>query len=707
MKEKFANLKLAQKIAIRLCSILVVIFFIFIVTTVILLRSAIKESTSQEITATAKLNGVQIQQIFDECCKVNATIADYMETVYATLSETEQTEPSGIMSQVQPELELSRIAAQAEEFMIVNADNTATSDNGVYGVGVMFEPYGFSIQETDIPQYSFYMDGRNGKAVMSDLLGDYATYSKEDYYKNAVEKRTTVYTEPFLFEGDWTVTISTPIIYNNKVMGVVISDVALKEFDKINSSSDQYPSMYANIQSDLGTLLYDSRDNVESGQNTSEFYKKESDYQKFLTESAKGTAFSITTLSLDGSTLERYYYPISAGDATWWSLTGVLEKEVLKTSTTATYILIVIAIASVIIIAIMITSILKKMLKPIGEVVTAAESLSKGNLNVALEAKSRDEIGVLSEAFDKTIRFLKTLINDISRVLNEISNNNLDVETNTEYVGDFVAIQNSVTNIVSNLNNVMIEILQSAEQVANGAEGLSDASQSLAEGSTDQASAVEELFALINETTEQVTNTEKSVRQASVQVEEVGSEVTHSNNEMKGMVQAMSEITETSKQIEMITQSIESIASQTNLLSLNAAIEAARAGDAGKGFAVVAYEIRELAGQSAEAARNTRGLIENSLNAVEKGTTMAAKMEKSLNILVDKIKLVVDSMSSIITITSLQTEAMKQVNQGIEQISGVVEGNSAVAEESAATSEELSAQAQSFNEITSKFTLKK
>lgn len=705
IKNKLKDMKLSQKISIIICAILVVIFTIFIAITVTFMSREIKKSTNDEITATARSNGMQIQQIFDESLRVNESIANYMQKAYDKASDRKLMELSGLNSEVIPTLELTKAASQAEEFMIESAKGTAATDNGVYAVGVMFEPYGFS---SSTKEYSFYMDARkgDGTAFISDALGDYATYSKEFYYKDAVESKQIVFSEPFIYDGVWTISVSTPIIYNNEVKGVVVSDIEVPSFSKVNATSESYPSMYAAILSDMGTVAFDSRDGVEIGGNTKDFFQKTENYEKYLSESAKGEAFTLISLSTDGETLQRFYYPISAGNATWWSLTAVVEKEVVQASTTAAIILIIIAIVAVLVIVVIIVFTLRSMLKPINSVVEAAESLSHGNLNISIQSDSGDEIGILAAAFGRTIEFLKTLINDISRILNEISNNNLDVNTNAEYVGDFVTIQDSINNIVENLNNVMLEITQSAEQVAGGAEQLSGASQSLAEGATDQASAVEELFALINETTEQVGGAGKAIKSASIDVEEVGSEVMNSNQEMKGMISAMNEISDSSKQIELITKSIEDIASQTNLLSLNAAIEAARAGEAGKGFAVVADEIRELASQSAEAARNTRSLVANSINAVENGTMVADSMEKSLNVLVDKISSVVDTMGGIATVASQQTESMEQVNQGVEQISAVVQNNSAVAQESAATSEELSAQAQSFNEIASSFKLK-
>lgn len=707
LKQKFNNMKLASKISLTICSILALIFAIFIIITVILLRNALLESTYAEISAISKANAVQIQDILDGGTDVNESIAVYIESIYEEMDQNKDLlQASGEYSVMFSSVELSKAGTLTEEFLVATSRHSAASDNGLYGIGIMFEPEAFPGNGKEMPDYSFYADSRSGDVTYEDLLGDYAVYSQEDYYYRTVQEQEVTFTDPFLYDGQWTVTIGTPVIYQGKVMAVVISDIGLDCFDKVDATSDTYPSMYANIQTNTGVMAYDSRDGVEFGTLVRDLFQKESNYQIYLSETQKGQPFFINALSQDGSTLYRNYYPMQAGGATWWAMTAVLEADILSATQTTTIVLIVIALISIILISGVTVIVLRRTLKPINGVVEVAQSISRGNLNVELKAESEDEIGILTNTFAATVTFLKTLISDISHVLNEISRNNLNVDTQAAYTGDFVTMENAVKDIVMNLNRVLAEIASNSEQVSGGAQQLADASQSLAEGATDQASSVEELFALIGETTEHVNYSIDSIKNASAQVERVGTEVSASNQEMKSMMGAMEEITETSRQIENIINSIESIASQTNLLSLNAAIEAARAGDAGRGFAVVAAEIRQLSNESAEAVNNTRELIGNSIQAVQNGTRVAGRMEELLSALVTRIDEVVRTMDVLAEKTAVQVDSMTQVNQGIEQINRVVQSNMAVSEESAATSEELSAQAQAANDIVARFILK-
>ena len=234
---------------------------------------------------------------------------------------------------------------------------------------------------------------------------------------------------------------------------------------------------------------------------------------------------------------------------------------------------------------------------------------------------------------------------------------------------------------------------------------MAESAQTLAEGATDQAGAVEELLAAIADVTDHVEENNRITDEAHARVEMVVSEAKVGQAKMRDLDIAMQRIEETSNHIGNIIENIEDIASQTNLLSLNAAIEAARAGEAGKGFAVVAEQIRKLAEQSAESAVDTRKLIEASIMEINSGGAMTRDTTEYLNKVIYGLDDILTAMSDIRDASDKQSEAMKEIEQNIEQISQVVESNSASAQESSATSEELSAQAENLNSIVGRFQL--
>lgn len=348
------------------------------------------------------------------------------------------------------------------------------------------------------------------------------------------------------------------------------------------------------------------------------------------------------------------------------------------------------------------------IVQPIIKLVKRIELLAEGDLHTEVPVVNKNnEIGVLSQAFSNTINSLNNYIQEITAVLGNLSEGDCTVETNGDYKGDFIAIKVALNSIISNLNIWFADINQSADQVANGADQVSSGAQALSQGATQQASSIEELSASIAEIADQVNKNATNSAAANKISVEASAEVARGNEQMQQMIGAMAEISQSSKQIGKIIKTIEDIAFQTNILALNAAVEAARAGTAGKGFAVVADEVRNLAGKSAEAAKNTTVLIEGSIKAVENGTKIADKTGESLSVIIDSVKKTSDLIAEISKASNDQANSINQVTQGVDQISAVVQTNSATSEESAATSEELSGQAQVLKDTLSSLKLKK
>jgi len=242
--------------------------------------------------------------------------------------------------------------------------------------------------------------------------------------------------------------------------------------------------------------------------------------------------------------------------------------------------------------------------------------------------------------------------------------------------------------------------------VSAGSVNLAEGAQALAEGATDQAASIEEMQATMSELTSGLERCAVDMNSTYDKAKDCAVSAEKSQSEMKSMVATMERINETSRKIESIIGEIEDIASQTNLLSLNAAIEAARAGDAGRGFAVVADQIRNLAEQSAQSAINTRELIEGSVNEINEGSIVALKTAEVLESVVVSVKDIADLSKELSEDIKLQVESIEQADEGINRISEIVQSNSATAEESSATSEELSAQAISMDELVAKFQLR-
>ncbi|MGI5985120.1 MAG: HAMP domain-containing protein [Clostridiales bacterium] len=342
---------------------------------------------------------------------------------------------------------------------------------------------------------------------------------------------------------------------------------------------------------------------------------------------------------------------------------------------------------------------------PLKKIVSACIDLRNGQQIQPLHINSRDEFGEVAKSFEEMSENIAFIINDMCMMLSQGADKNLSAHSEDEsrYVGKYKELVDSTYTIFSDMSKDMKLTNDIAEQVSSGSDQISAVSQTLSQGTTEQASAVEELSVTVSNIAELSRINAEQASKASTMSIEAAHGVDESNNYMTQMLEAMNEITATSKEIGKIVKAIDDIAFQTNILSLNAAVEAARAGASGKGFAVVADEVRNLAQRSAEAAKNTTALVESTVLAIDNGRNIADATAKSLQLVEQKAAFVSDAIVKIAEASENQASATEQVLQGIDQVSTVVQTNSATAEESAAAAEELAAQARVLSEMTSQY----
>ena len=354
----------------------------------------------------------------------------------------------------------------------------------------------------------------------------------------------------------------------------------------------------------------------------------------------------------------------------------------------------------------LVTYVLRYVIKPLLLITENAKPLQEGRLTLDLGYHSKNELGQLADTLEGSVGRIQEYVSDIDRVMAELSQGNFDVRTSIPYVGDFQAIEGALGQFTTALSDAMGNIIQAEHRVSSHAEQLSSGAQALAQGATEQASAVQELYATVDDLSKSADRNAKAASDAQESAKLTSQQVSLSSQQMEAMVSAMADISNASQQIGRIIATIEDIAFQTNILALNAAVEAARAGSAGKGFAVVADEVRSLASKSDEAAKATKGLIENSVQSTHRGTQIVDEVSGSLK---KALELVLKSDAAIAAITQAiaeEADSLSQVSEGIGQISSVVQTNSASSEESAAVSSELFDQVHLLEDETHKFKLK-
>lgn len=350
--------------------------------------------------------------------------------------------------------------------------------------------------------------------------------------------------------------------------------------------------------------------------------------------------------------------------------------------------------------------IIKRVVKPILLITEKTRPLQDGCMKVELNYDANDEIGDLSRTLKGSIERINQYIEDINHIMGQLSRGNFDVSAAVPYIGDFRSISDSIDSFTASLSSAMTNINNVEQKVFGHAQSLSGSSQMLAQGATDQAAAVEELTA----TTEDLARSAEKNMQMATEMRDnarmTGEQVNLSSQQMEQLVGAMTDISDTSQQIENIISTIENIAFQTNILALNAAVEASRAGEAGKGFAVVANEVRELAAKSDQAAKATKELIENSVQATGRGSRIVNEVSDSLKKTLTLVTQSNEAVAEFADAVQIEATAISQVSDALGQISNVVQTNTANSEESAAVSAELYEQVNRLQTQTGKFRLK-
>ena len=559
-------------------------------------------------------------------------------------------------------------------------------------------------------------DTENVMAVwVSDL--DASTLAQSDGFKSekgwditgrgwygCITEKKTVLTEPYVDSSTGKMILSAAApVYDDAtgdVLGAVGMDISLDHMTEVMKEYKIGRNGYTLLLSEGGIFLYHPQSDIvqknikdtDTSQNVADaILSKNSEFLKYKTG---GSA--------------KYGFLQHAGDTGYVVLSSLPVLEYYETLTAMIFALVIIFTVGIILIAIRINKSARNITKPILALNHTAQQLADGNLDVSLHITSENEIGELGESIQKTVNRLKeyiAYIDETAETLSQIADGKLSIHLKHEYSGEFQKIKTALLNISDSMSQVMVGIHESSERVSVGAAELASASQMLAEGAEQQAAAIEQLTATTTTVTEQVDNSRTGAEVSAKATSQAAAMIEQNQGKMKRMIDAMNEIHITSQKVVGIIQTIEDIASQTNLLSLNASIEAARAGEAGKGFAVVADEIGKLALESSKAANNTKELIEISIREINKGNAIAVDAMDSLQESVSAIKHVNEMIQETAADAAVQAENMKQLQIGIEEIARGIQDNSAASQETSATSEELASQAEILNQMVKKFEL--
>lgn len=698
--KKLKNMRIGTKLILQVASILLVLLVISFAAIINITANTNQKAANSQVTSLAGADAEIIKGELENTLNHARTLAHSMEGYQDLDAATRRTAYNSMIKNVlEDNPKYLGIWTCWEPNALDNMDANFANTSGSDATG-RFVPYWVRV----------------GDQIELTPVVDYEKTGAGDFYLLARNSGQETLLEPFQYEVNGQqilmTTISVPIKgSNDKVLGVVGIDISLKDLQSIQFDKGAYQSANTYVLSNSGTCVYHQDPSI-IGSNIKDIDKTDK-MDEILGAVKQGQAYSYNSKSAaNGESVRRTMTPVQVGNTgTPWSVcVSVEENEIMASTKHITILLIIILVILIAVIVISLYFIIRVTItNPIRKVTSAAQEIADGNFDVQLTVKSEDELGQLAKAFSLTIDRLvnyQGYIDEMAESLSRISDGDLNIELQRDYVGQFMKLKTNMQALLNNLNETLSQIRQASEQVASGADQVSDGAQALSQGAAEQASSIEELSASIAEITQQIRQNAENAISANQKAELAGREISNSNEQMKAMVDAMERINSKSSEISKIIKVIEDIAFQTNILALNAAVEAARAGMAGKGFAVVADEVRNLASKSADAAKNTTILIEETLVAVKGGTQIANDTARNLG---ESEKITREAVSLIEKITEaseMQAEATNQVNIGVEQIASVVQTNSATAEESAAASEELNAQAEMLKNLISQFKIK-
>ena len=669
--------------------------FLFALMTAFILAvasAAFNKKNEQNMNALSNLNAGRVNKITINTSNTMKSLAESFVNFHKEDGEDSALSGKSKLEEATGALTVSE--AEEEYYLMKTMQSFAKNNLGIVSQALLLEPDAFSKENSN---YSLRYDTDGDKFSMVP----YEVYGTQDFYKQAQESKTasaTLPTEnPDTGKGSFYMTV--PILDGDRFLGIVTTEISTEVFNELDMSTLGYENVFFDVLDNQNNFVYSNNPDAK-GKNLGDLIGQK--YNDMLVEKMQSKeAF----FQRDGQV--RYYVPLQIEGVDWWVQTAMTIPHFDQEKNQLLFALILSEVIIFILVQVINFVRISNALKPLKKISEVGKEVAGGNFDVEIHYPHKDEIGELSGSISEVIGRSKKIVFDLRDRLDAMAGGNFTENLESEeYVGDYAPLLESLKHIQEDMNRTLQEVHASSVQVLSSAEQVNTGAQSLSQGATEQASSIEELSANMQDISQSIQASTKTAGDAYKLQGEAGVAVLQSNEKMEEMRKAMDDITAKSNEISKIIKTIDDIAFQTNILSLNAAIEAARAGAAGKGFAVVADEVGNLAQKSAKAAQNTGLLIEETIEAVEKGAKITEETAESLNSVSKSTEEVNTLIEKISAASSKDLEGITSLNQGLQQISSVVQANSATAEQSAAASEELTGQANKMNELVERFRLK-
>ena len=673
----------------------IIVLFLFALMTAFILAvasAAFNKKNEQNMNALSNLNASRVNKITVNTSNTMKSLAESFVNFHKEDGGDSALSGKSKLEEATGALTVSE--AEEEYYLMKTMQGFAKNNLGIVSQALLLEPDAFSKENSN---YSLRYDTDGDKFSMVP----YEVYGTQDFYKQAQESKVASATLPMenADTGKASFYMTVPILDGDRFLGIVTTEISTEVFNELDMSTLGYENVFFDVLDNQNNFVYSNNPDAK-GKNLGDLIGQK--YSDMLVEKMQTKeAF------FQRDSQVRYYVPLQIEGVDWWVQTAMTIPHFDQEKNQLLFALILSEVIIFILVQIINFVRISNALKPLKKISEAGKEVAGGNFDVEIHYPQQDEIGELSRSISEVIGRSKKIVFDLRDRLDAMAGGNFTENLESEeYVGDYAPLLESLKHIQEDMNRTLQEVHASSAQVLSSAEQVNTGAQSLSQGATEQASSIEELSANMQDISQSIQASTKTAGDAYKLQGEAGVAVLQSNEKMEEMRKAMDDITAKSNEISKIIKTIDDIAFQTNILSLNAAIEAARAGAAGKGFAVVADEVGNLAQKSAKAAQNTGLLIEETIEAVEKGAKITEETAESLNSVSKSTEEVNTLIEKISAASSKDLEGITSLNQGLQQISSVVQANSATAEQSAAASEELTGQANKMNELVERFQLK-
>ena len=685
---------LSGKITLSLALIMLFLFALMTAFILSVASAAFNKKNEQNMNALSNLNAGRVNKITENVTRTMKSLAENMAN-YQKEEDTENEELFSTHSVVKGVTGAFTVEEAAEEyFFMCTMQDFSKNTLGILSQSLLLEPGAFSVKNEN---YSLHYNAETDRFTTVP----YEIYSSLDIYKQAQSGKEASATAPAENPetGKYSFYMTIPLYQGDRFLGIVTTEISTEVFNELDMSRLGYENVFFDVLDSQNNFVYSNNPDAK-GKNLGDFIGQK-DGKVLVEKMQNQEAF------FQRDSQVRYYVPLKIEGADWWVQTAMTIPHFDREKNQLLFSLILSEIIIFALVQIINFSHISKALKPLQKISAAGKEVAKGNFDVEISYPEQDEIGELSHSISEVIGRSKKIVFHLRDRLEAMAGGNFTENLDSEdYIGDYAPLLESLKNIQNDMNKTLEEVHSSSVRVLRSAEQVNTGAQSLSQGATEQASSIEELSANMQDISHSIQTSTRIAGDAYKLQGEAGTAVLQSNEKMDEMRHAMNDITAKSNEISKIIKTIDDIAFQTNILSLNASIEAARAGAAGKGFAVVADEVGNLAQKSAKAAQNTGLLIAETIEAVEKGARITEETAESLHSVSKSTEEVNSLIEKISSASDKDLKDITSLNQGLQQISSVVQTNSATAEESAAASEELTGLANKMNELVERFQLK-